>query len=321
MSYQNKHIAIPRFASSLNLFSFVLNAYSKLKMPHLWIYSSLKNPLLLIILSMLSANGLIITKVNASESKNTISTKASSEIEIKREYLQHIISQQERLVTSLVNTPFMASYVSKNEALARESLNELFLTAATINKHYMQVRFIDGHGQEKIRIEQSTKGLAPIVVKKEALQNKSAREYFSETKKTPAGGLWYSSFDLNRELGEIEQLINPTYRISSPVYVDGKFSGMVIINLDMTSVIGYLTESTDFLVYLVDADNEVLIHPDPKKSWSKYLTGRGKYQEIAEKEPINYSQSLEDIFKNGEGIRIILKPIETTPSLAPIKKQ
>ena len=89
MSYQNKYITIPRVASSLNLFSFVLNAYSKLKMPHLWIYSSLKNPLLLIILSMLSANGLVITKVNASESENTISTKASSEIEIKREYLQH----------------------------------------------------------------------------------------------------------------------------------------------------------------------------------------------------------------------------------------
>lgn len=321
MSYQNKHIAISRVASSLNLFSFALNAYSNLKMPHLWIYSSLKSPLLLIIFSMLSANGLVITKVNASENKNTISTKASSEVEIKREYLQYIISQQERLVTSLANTPFIASYVSNNETLARESLNELFLTAATINTHYMQVRFIDEHGQEKIRIEQSTKGLAPIVVKKEALQNKSAREYFSETKKTPAGGLWHSSFDLNRELGDIEQLINPTYRISSPVYVDEKFSGIVIINLDMTSVIGYLTESTDFLVYLIDANNEVLIHPDPKKYWSKYLTGRRKYQEVAEKEPINYSQSLEDIFKNGEGIRIILKPIETTPSPAPIKNQ
>ncbi|WP_137297747.1 cache domain-containing protein [Psychromonas sp. SP041] len=291
------------------------NRYNKFESFNLWALNPSKWLFLLALFTVSLFNGSMVSTAKASEIESSIQMKASSEIEIKREYLKHIINQQERLVTSLVETPFMSSYLSKNEKLDQDSLSELFLTTATINKHYMQVRFIDANGQEKIRIEQSKNGLAPIVVKEEALQDKSEREYFTETKKLPAGERWYSSFDLNKEQGEIEQWINPTYRVSSPVYVEGKFSGIVIINLDMTNVIGYLTESADFLVYLVDADNEVLVHPDPKKSWSKYLTNKNKYQETPEKASKNYTQSLEDIFNNGEGIRIILEPIKATYSL------
>lgn len=269
--------------------------------------NNLKGLPLLTLLIVNLFNGPIISAANASGMQDSLRIKAAKEIELKREYLKHIINQQERLLTSLVDTPFMNAYIAKNQESDRKSLSELFLTAATINKHYMQVRFIDAQGQEKIRIEQSNNNLAPVVVKTSALQDKSSREYFTATQKTPAGELWHSAFDLNREQGAIEKFISPTYRIAHPVYFDGAFSGMVIINLDMTSVLNYLTESNDFLIYLVDSDDELLIHPNPKKSWSKYLPGRSKYLQTDVFASESMTHSLEDIFKNGEGIRILLR--------------
>ena len=296
-----------------------LNHNNIFKIFVLYLLSSSTRLFLLLILTANLLSVFIVPKANALDTDSTIKAKASSEIKIKREYLEHVISQQERLVTSLVKSHFMDSYVSDYNESNRERLSKLFLITAAINQHYMQVRFIDNHGLEKIRIEQSTKGLAPVIIKESALQNKSKREYFIEMTTMLAGDLWHSPFDLNREQGKIERLLNPTYRISSPIYLDNKFAGMMIINLDMSSVIRYLTQSTDFLVYLVDADNEVLVHPDPKKSWSKYLIGRNKYQETMQQKLKNYTQSLEDIFKNGEGIRIILEPIEATSSLPKTK--
>ena len=308
MHYQSRH------TEKSNKFAF-LN-YSKTP-KHFRIWTS-SRPKFLFVLTMFIVNlfnGSIISSANASEIENSIQIKASNEIAIKREYLKHIISQQERLLTSLVDTPFMNAYIAKNQESDRDSLSELFLTAATINKYYMQVRFIDAQGQEKIRIEQSSNDSAPMIIKEAALQDKSSREYFTATQKTPAGELWHSPFDLNREQGAIEQLINPTYRIAHPVYFDGAFSGMVIINLDMTYVLKYLTESNDFLIYLVDSDNELLTHPNPKKSWSKYLPGRGKHLQTTALTSENMTHSLEDIFKNGEGIRIILREkISNEPS-------
>ena len=314
MQFQHRHTIISKN-------SLVLMSNNTAKFFNLWSLTYSKHLLLLLMMSAILTSGLITSTANAADAENAIQTKAALEIEVKREYLKHIISQQERLVASLVATLFMSSYVADYNESDRDSLNELFLTTATINKNYMQVRFIDNNGQEKIRIEQSSKGLAPVIVKEEALQDKSKREYYIAMKNTPIGDLWYSPFDLNRELGKIEQVANPTYRIASPVYRDDKFKGMVVINLDMTNVISYLTESTDFLVYLVDADNNVLIDPDPDKSWSKYLKGRTQYQPTAEDSLSNTSESLEDIFKNGEGIRIILEPIEATSTKAIIRTQ
>jgi len=231
--------------------------------------------------------------------------KASSTIEFKREYLKHVISQQRRLVSSLIESQLMTNYLFSSIEQNRSNLEQLFLTVSEVNGNYMQVRFIDALGMEKIRIDQPKNGTGPLIVKENNLQDKSDRDYFKQAKKMPSGRILHSTFDLNKEQGIIEDSINPTFRVTSPVYFDGKFSGIVIINLEMSSVINHLIYSTDFFIYFVDAENEFLIHPDPNKSWSKYLLGRSKYQEKSDV----YTDSLEDIFKNGEGIRIILEPV------------
>lgn len=288
----------------------VLDGCKKTESHILWTLKCCKWLFFLMITSSSLISELIVSRVHASGMETAIQTKASLVIEFKREYLKYIISQQERLVRTLVDSPFMMEYLSHSDKPQRDQLKQLFLAAATINRHYMQVRFIDINGQEQIRIEQSKNGSIPVIIKDNKLQDKSSREYFKATQKIPLGSLWHSPFDLNREQGAIESLINPTYRVASPVYLDSKFYGIVIINLDMTWIIKYLADSTDFLVYLVDSEGEFLVNPDSKYSWSKYLPGRSKYQQDQENKVKNHTHSLEDIFKNGEGIRIILKPVK-----------
>jgi len=257
-------------------------------------------------------NTFSISEAHGEESGRTLKEKALTAIEFKREYLAHVIDQQERLVMSLVESPLMKEYLSTNTKLNKDNLEQLFLTVSDVNNDYMQVRFIDASGKEKIRIDHPKSATVPTLISKDDLQDKSNRGYFKQVKKMVNGGLWHSPLDLNVEQGVIEEVINPTFRVASPVYLDGKFSGMVIINLEMSPVISHLLNSTDFKVYLVDADNEFLVHPDASKAWSRYLPKRGKYQETEDNNTDVYMHSLEDIFKNGEEIRLILEPISET---------
>lgn len=252
-------------------------------------------------------------KVYAAIVEDQIQLKASAAIASKREYLSDILGQLENQVRVLVDNPFTQAYVLSNTKSSLNNLTQLFLTVSTANEYYMQVRFLDAQGQERVRIDRPRDGSGPRIIPGKELQDKSSRGYFKSTKKLPKGQIWSSKFDLNRERGAIEKPINPTFRVASPVYSGGKFSGMVIINLAMSRVASVLDDSTDFLVFLVDGDGEFLHHPDPHRAWSRYLPDRTGYLEHSEKGQ-TFSHALEDLFKNGEEIRLILKPIQAAKS-------
>jgi len=271
----------------------------------------------LIILLALLVSSLQISiqyqKAYAAIVEDHIQVKASAAIASKREYLGDILGQLENQVRVLVDNPFTQAYVLSNTKSSLNNLTQLFLTVSTANEYYMQVRFLDAQGQERVRIDRPRDDSGPRIIPGKELQDKSSRGYFKFTKKLPNGQLWSSKFDLNKERGTIEKPINPTFRVAAPVYSGGKFSGMVIINLAMSRVASVLNDSTDFMVYLVDGDWKFLLHPDPNQAWSRYLPGRTGYLEHSERVQ-TYSHSLEDLFKNGEEIRLILKPIEAVKS-------
>lgn len=278
----------------------------------------LSSPRWLILLLALLVSGLPISiqyqKAYAAVVEDNMQVKASATITFKREYLSDTLSQLENQVRTLVDNPFTQAYVSSNTKSARNNLTQLFLAVSNANEYYMQVRFLDAQGQERVRIDRPRDNPVPRIIPDKELQNKSSRGYFKFTKKLPTGQLWKSKFDLNKERGAIEKPINPTFRVASPVYSGGKFSGIVIINLAMSRVASVLNESTDFMVYLVDGDGDFLLHPEPEQAWSRYLPGRTGYQEPSENVHKTYSHSLEDLFKNGEEIRLILKPIKAITS-------
>lgn len=184
------------------------------------------------------------------------------------------------------------------------------------HENFFQFRFIDKNGKENIRVERDNKKV--FSVKDDELQNKSNRYYFKETIKKNTDNFWYSSLDLNYENDKIEKPIRPTFRVSKNVFLKGEFYGILIVNIDMTYLLNYISTNNEFNIYLVDKDGYFLINPNNIKSWSRYFDKR--YTIYSEFEGLRQEQfnsningknifivSLNKYFKNKEDIKLIMK--------------
>jgi PAS domain S-box-containing protein len=247
-----------------------------------------------------------------------IREKAENEVKTKREILTEFVHQIENKVQALAKSEFTNSYLSENSESNRKSLTQLFFYVASTNDSFMQIRFLDAQGWEKVRVDRP-KNKSPIIIKGKDLQNKGKRGYFLGIAKTPVGALWHSRFDLNIERGAIEMPLNPTFRVGTPLYLDSVFKGIVIINLRLEPFLDLLRSSEGFDTYLIDQNGKYIIHPDRNQEWSRYFTERGQilepisrdgYQKLNQKGYQNgaFVFSLSQAFQNNETIRLILAP-------------
>lgn len=128
---------------------------------------------------------------------------------------------------------------SKSDALHRD-IDDIFRHSFDTNKTVSQIRWIDETGFERYRMNRvsSPDNQEKIsVVAPEALQDKSERYYFTETKKLNSGYIYLSKLDLNIENGVIETPYQPTIRLATPVKnSNNEFQGIVIINFNLSSV-------------------------------------------------------------------------------------
>ncbi len=166
-------------------------------------------------------------------------------------YIENNINTSDRmsLVTEqLIETRTLASRVANNISLAVDDLEyikkqilakhngdlteeEIILNwkyYADTKKIYDQIRYIDANGMEKMRVNY-IEG-ASFCVPKEELQNKKERYYFSDVANLRDGQIYVSVFDLNVENGKIEEPIKPMIRFGTPLYIDGEFLGVVVLN-------------------------------------------------------------------------------------------
>ncbi|MCW3787479.1 hybrid sensor histidine kinase/response regulator [Plebeiibacterium sediminum] len=162
------------------------------------------------------------------------------------------IKSQEEFVVTLQNTSidnkldnviddllFLAEHVKNSmnqindltEDTEQKHLLEKEFKAFCIGKSriYDQVRFIDSHGYEIVRINYK-KGEAEIV-KDSSLQRKGHRYYFKEIKKLKSGEVYFSPLDLNIEQGKIEVPLKPMLRVGTPlINKQNEFIGEVVLN-------------------------------------------------------------------------------------------
>jgi hypothetical protein len=107
-----------------------------------------------------------------------------------------------------------------------------FLTLASRNPMYDQVRWIDETGQERLRVNMGADGTVPQLVPAEKLQNQHTRYYFKETLSRKVGEVFVSRIDLNMENNRIELPFKPMVRLATPVDDEhGQRRGMLIINV------------------------------------------------------------------------------------------
>ncbi len=245
---------------------------------------------------------------------------ANSETEFKREFLFNYVSDIETLLASITKNDLTLKYIQSESRSDKNNLIDLFYALSYSNRNIMQLRYIDASGKESIRIDRDKTSPELIIAPENKMQDKKQRKYFKETALLMPNQFWHSNIDLNIEHGKIEEPLKPTFRVATPLLDKGQFKGIVIINLMFENTIRNLVHSDSFDIYLVDKAGEVIYHPENTKSWSKYFDGVENIYSIL---PVNISkilnhntykeegvcsQSLGDLFKNNEGIRIILTP-------------
>ena len=147
--------------------------------------------------------------------------------------LQWLINDLSLIKSFVTRSDYLNSPTENNLLFLQEDLVSLMQAR---HSQYVQARFIDTSGQEKVRVD--NKSGQTTIISDNKLQNKSHRYYFEETMKTPANSIFFSRFDLNIEHGQLEQPIRPMLRVSMKV-LDNQSNpaGIVIINYDGTSFI------------------------------------------------------------------------------------
>ena len=109
------------------------------------------------------------------------------------------------------------------------SLSNTFYYMAKYSGLYDQVRLLNAHGQEIIRINYNNGKLQ--IVPLEELQNKNDRYYFRDALALDVGNFFISPLDLNKEHGQIEKPVKPMLRFATPVADrNGKKQGVVLLN-------------------------------------------------------------------------------------------
>lgn len=194
-----------------------------------------------------------------------------------------------RLQSSEKTRQFKEYFKTKEDALIAISNNEyflkfsldgsynyyidlLFLTIMEANKDYMQMRFIDKNGIEKLRFDRQKQSKEPF--KSGTLQDKSNRYYFKATSLLKKDNVWFSQIDLNVEHNIIEKPFKPVVRVATPIYINGEFNGILIINIFMEQLFVELTKSSLYDIYLVDDAGYFIKHKNPKYNWSLYDSKR-----------------------------------------------
>jgi len=152
----------------------------------------------------------------------------------------------------------------------------LFLSFSRSSANYDQVRWIDENGDERLRVV-NRDGRTELVPP-EQLQNQSAAPYFSEAIGLPDGSIYFSELDLNTEHGVIEQPLQPTLRVVSPVLDQGVRHGVVVLNYRAQRLLDRLRQlgsRQGVKLYLVNGDGYWIVGPRAEDEWNWQL-GNGE---------------------------------------------
>jgi signal transduction histidine kinase len=213
---------------------------------------------------------LLHVKYSASESIKNFEEEVKTEASYKQNFYNEFYKKKAATVNALSKNEILLGFI-ENKKHDYKNVHSLFKTLMQSNANYMQLRYIDKDGQEIIRLDRKEIGNEPVLVKKENLQNKSARYYYKACCAINKDEVWFSKIDLNIEHNVIEKPIKPVLRVAQQIHINSSFEGFIIINIFMKPYLKTLTESSVFDVYLVDKNGYFLIHKNRDKNWSQYL--------------------------------------------------
>jgi signal transduction histidine kinase len=136
------------------------------------------------------------------------------------------------------------------------NLERDYATLAAAYPHIYQIRYLDQHGREVVRVDKKDNKV--VVIPEDQLQDKGDRYYFTDAYSRKPGELYVSPLDLNVEFGQIEKPERPVIRVATPIGSgSGRNEGILIINLHadfLLEQIQQMAEARAGTAYLFDLD-------------------------------------------------------------------
>jgi len=206
-------------------------------------------------------------RISAEETLEHFKNNAMSDSFQKQGYINNFLNRSSNLVRAISKNKDFKLFVrsGKKKKIAQDLLRSMI----SIDKSYMQLRYIDKTGNEIIRFDRLNIGSA--VKQQIHLQNKSKRYYYKKSLSLQKNDIWFSNIDLNIEHGKIEKPIKPVIRVSIALYAKNKYLGFLILNIFMKHYLNNLTNSSIYDLYLCDLNENFLVSKNSKNNWSKYL--------------------------------------------------
>ncbi len=218
--------------------------------------------------------------------KNVLVQEAIDESYEKEKVIQSFISNSKNILKSIRDSEVFNDYLNNQTKENTQHLKKLFLIMINSNTNFMQLRFIDKNGKEKIRIDREEEFGKTYPIDDNHLQDKSSRYYFSKSKTKKLEEVWFSDLDLNIENEKLEKPYKSTLRVVLPINHNNKFGGILIINYFMNNFLDNFIRTTLYNIILVDSKGYTIKHYLNHKSWGLY-----------QKEKYNISLEFEDYKK------------------------
>jgi PAS domain S-box-containing protein len=205
------------------------------------------------------------------EDVNNVKEQIAKRSTVLQNYLSGISSEMLNMsihinVIALAKALMAEEDIHLSERLS--AVENMFNAFSQIKKDYMQIRFLDNLGYERVRVDYD--GDNSKIIPGSQLQDKSDRYYFKEALKLLPGGIYTSMLDLNMEHGEIEISHKPVIRFATPVFVDGKQGGVIVFNILANNLL-FLHKETDNEgkedYILANQNGFYLHHPVEMKKW------------------------------------------------------
>jgi len=228
----------------------------------------MKNKIFLLIVLFITVIVAILSFTIYLHQNSTINSLSINELDNKKEeklkLFSNYINQNKAILESIQYNKDVIKYIKTDHG--KKIVENFFLSYAYAHKEIFQIRYIDKNGHEKVRIDNYN---APVIVKKDKLQNKKDRYYFTDTMNKKKSEVYFSNMDLNVEKGKIETPIVPTLRMGIPIVIEGEKKGILIININMHSFLNKLQDSSLHNVNLIYDDGNIIVSKDVRYNWSR----------------------------------------------------
>jgi diguanylate cyclase (GGDEF)-like protein len=141
-----------------------------------------------------------------------------------------------------------------------------------VNNQYDQIRFIDIKGNEVIRTNWNN--LTHKAQKDMTLQNKKHRYYFKNAIALKNNEVYISPLDFNMEHKKIVTPYQPTIRVATPVILNNKKLGIIVINIAIPAFIDQLKRIDKLSkgnIIFISSQGYCIMHSPSKYKWSHLL--------------------------------------------------